>query len=326
MMFSVVLPLYNKAQSIRLTADGVLKQSVKKFELIIVDDGSTDGSFEELADIRDDRLRIIRQSNRGVGLARNTGILAASGVWVAFIDADDFWHPDHLAELNRIALIYPDAGLISTANVEIYVEEIPIENIEESEAKIMAVDYFLEASRNTGFINSSSAAIRRSVFIEIGGFKNVRSGEDLEYWARIALHYTVAVSKKVTSFYCRARGGTMLDLHNSLHRARLDPVENIGQLSSSLQLLLEKSEVEPGVLTRKSVITYINSRIENGIRGALFRGDIRYARSLRVLLLPPVGWRPRFYAVATYFPGLILSLAIKIYRYVKSIFFIIKNQ
>src|SRR5687767_11003972 len=89
--FSVVVPLYNKRSFIRRAVVSVLSQSFTDFELIVVDDGSTDGSFEEIRDIADPRLRLIHQRNQGEGLARNTGMAAARGVWIAFLDADDMW-------------------------------------------------------------------------------------------------------------------------------------------------------------------------------------------------------------------------------------------
>ena len=90
-MFSVVIPLYNKEQYICRAVDSVLNQTYEQFELIVVDDGSTDRSAELVENIKDDRVRVIRQDNQGEGPARNSGVLAASNHWVAFLDADDAW-------------------------------------------------------------------------------------------------------------------------------------------------------------------------------------------------------------------------------------------
>src|ERR1051325_11534551 len=114
-MFSVVVPLWNNRATVRETVASALAQHFADFELIVVDDGSTDGSVETLAGMDDPRLRIVRQANAGPGPARNAGIAAARADWIAFLDADDLWLPDHLAELDRVRTRFPDAGLIGTA-------------------------------------------------------------------------------------------------------------------------------------------------------------------------------------------------------------------
>ena len=94
---SVVIPLYNKAAYVRRAINSVFDQSFDDLEIIVVDDGSTDGGGEVVAAIEDPRLRLIRQANAGVAAARNVAVGAARGRWVAFLDADDTWRPDRLA-------------------------------------------------------------------------------------------------------------------------------------------------------------------------------------------------------------------------------------
>src|SRR5690242_1528127 len=101
-MFSVVIPLWNKRPWIAATLASALAQSWRDFEMIVVDDGSTDGSMEEVARFDDPRIRRLSQARQGPGAARNTAIRAARHDWFAFLDADDLWLPDHLEELNRI--------------------------------------------------------------------------------------------------------------------------------------------------------------------------------------------------------------------------------
>src|SRR5690554_3129002 len=95
-MITVIIPLYNKERSILKTVSSVLTQSFTEFELLIVNDGSTDNSLQMVSSLKDPRLRIINKENGGVSSARNTGIKEATNEWIALLDADDLWKEDHL--------------------------------------------------------------------------------------------------------------------------------------------------------------------------------------------------------------------------------------
>lgn len=116
MKFSVVVPLYNKAPYIEFTLNSVLNQSFSDYEVIVVDDGSSDGGAELVQRIAmsDARVRLVRQMNGGVSSARNTGITAAIGEWIAFLDADDWWHPDYLVTQAAAIAAMPDVEMAAT--------------------------------------------------------------------------------------------------------------------------------------------------------------------------------------------------------------------
>ncbi|QQX75956.1 MULTISPECIES: glycosyltransferase family 2 protein [Aequorivita] len=103
-MFSVIIPLYNKELSIYNTIQSILIQSYKDFEIVIVNDGSTDKSVEVVEKIKDDRIRLIHQENQGVSAARNTGIKHAKHEWICFLDADDLWEKEHLDEYCQVLI------------------------------------------------------------------------------------------------------------------------------------------------------------------------------------------------------------------------------
>ena len=112
---SVVIPLYNKERYIHRAVESVLSQKIAPDEVIIVDDGSTDGGAREVKKISDFRIRLVQQSNSGECAARNRGIDEARNELVAFLDADDEWKPDFLAQIHRLMNNFPDCCLLYTS-------------------------------------------------------------------------------------------------------------------------------------------------------------------------------------------------------------------
>lgn len=111
-MISVVIPLYNKEKSISNTINSVLKQDFSDFEVVIVDDGSTDGSVSIVESINDPHVRLIKQENGGPSKARNTGINKANGAWVVLLDADDELLPESLSTFAQLISEHPDVDII----------------------------------------------------------------------------------------------------------------------------------------------------------------------------------------------------------------------
>lgn len=113
-MISVVIPLYNKRGLVSQTIATVLAQTYNGYEIVVVDDGSTDGSIDEVKAIADPRIRIVSRQNGGVAAARNTGIKHARGEFVAFLDADDRWSPQYLETQTALAQKYPSCDVFGT--------------------------------------------------------------------------------------------------------------------------------------------------------------------------------------------------------------------
>lgn len=205
-MISVVIPLYNKKESIAHTLECVLKQTYQDFEVVVVDDGSTDGSAEIVEGVNDGRIRLIRQENGGVSAARNRGIKEAKSEYIAFLDADDEWKPDHLETLVGLIEKYPQCGAYST-NYEFnqgekvkptILNKIPFDG----EDGVLS-NYFEVASCSHPPMWTSAVCVKKSLMNEIGGFPiGIAAGEDLLTWARIAVKTKWAYSIKATAVYC----------------------------------------------------------------------------------------------------------------------------
>lgn len=203
---SVVITLFNKASYIAEALMSVDRQSFSDYEVIVVDDGSSDDGASIVADIAPSAC-LIRQSNAGVSAARNRGVACASGDFVAFLDADDIWREDHLTNLWELHLAHPYARLLANTYREIGGSRSRVTG----PAKISyrnVPDFFAEAAMGISWVFTSAAMTHRESFLSIGGFKVGESrGEDLDLWIRMALQFPVAMSDYVGSFYRRVDGG-----------------------------------------------------------------------------------------------------------------------
>lgn len=202
-MFSVIIPLYNKADYVRKTVDSVLGQTFQGFELLVVDDGSTDGSVEKLADCRNERLRIISQPNAGVSTARNNGAKHARFDYILFLDADDWWHGDFLRDMDAVIKRFPGAGMYGC---KYYVVKngryVPADVGLDADFEAGYIDYFKVYARTFWVpINCSFVVVNKSVFEEEGGFKpSLKFGEDFDLWIRIALKHKVGYVNKFLAY------------------------------------------------------------------------------------------------------------------------------
>ncbi len=197
MKFSVVIPLYNKARYVHGAVHSVLAQTLPPHEVIVVDDGSSDNSAQVVEAIADPRVRLVRQPNAGVSAARNRGIDLATGDWIAFLDADDWYHPEMLAALKQAHEACPEAGLLGAQSRT--VQNLPGDPepwpVTDSFFEVEVVDDLRQRWMRTAPFNSSSVAIRASVLRSMGTcfIEGESHGEDLDMWFRVADRTPVAV-------------------------------------------------------------------------------------------------------------------------------------
>lgn len=202
--FSIVIPLYNKSNYIEKTLRSVLNQTYTNYEIIIINDGSNDGSESKVLEFKDSRIQLYNQKNQGAAMARNLGIEKAKHEYIAFLDADDLWMENHLETLSTLIQDFPNVGIYASRYQLIFKERkisIPKFNGISQDFYGIVPDYF-NASLNYAVATSSSIAVPKYVFEKIGNFKSkISSGQDVDMWIRIASKYPVAISAKITASY-----------------------------------------------------------------------------------------------------------------------------
>lgn len=199
--FSVVIPLHNKATFVSKTIESVLNQAFDDFEIIVVNDGSTDNSLEKVEAIKDSKISIYSIKNQGVSIARNFGIDKSTADYICFLDADDLWKPTHLSDLKQLIENFPNCGMYCTGYEKLFLNKTLIKSIYfglDNVYEGIVPDYFLNSLVNQ-VASGSSVAVPRHIFDTVGVFdQDLRSGQDTDLWIRIALKHTVAFTSKVT--------------------------------------------------------------------------------------------------------------------------------
>ncbi len=207
---TVVMPLYNNAKEVQRALGSVLHQTVSDFEVVVVNDGSTDGGDAIVRMINDRRIRIINQNNKGVSAARNRGVAEAKGDLIAFLDADDEWKPDFLETIMRLYGNFTTCSLFAT---HYFYREIDgtlrtpiLRKLPPGMWEGVLENYFETAAHSDPPLWSSAIAVKKAALLSAGGFpEGISIGEDLLTWARLAMKFEIAYSKKQCAvFWLRA--------------------------------------------------------------------------------------------------------------------------
>lgn len=202
--FSVIIPLYNKEGYIEDTIKSVLDQTFTEFEVIIINDGSTDKSSQLALNFKDSRIHLTKQKKQGASIARNTGIEQSKGKYIALLDADDIWQPDHLYELKKLIKEFPEAGLYCS-NYEInyngkFIKPASL-NFDYGDTLLIVKDYFTSSIINS-VAWTSSTSFTKDTFEKLGRFNpKLKTGQDIDLWIRFALDYKIAFNPKITMRY-----------------------------------------------------------------------------------------------------------------------------
>lgn len=236
--FSIIVPLYNKAPYVRHALKSVFAQTYKDFECIVVDDGSTDGSLDVVRslDIEDCKLEIVSQANAGVAVARNNGVAKSKGEYVCFLDADDWWEPTYLEEMNRLIQEYPNAGLYAT-NYVYYKPGKTHVALKLERGYMNYPDAYLHGEMP---IWTGATCMPRKVFDEMGGFPvGIKLGEDFLLWAKTALQFKVAFCEKALAYYNNDVPASLRATRN-LHKPECHKIFNLGDIETIVDSRLSK--------------------------------------------------------------------------------------
>jgi glycosyltransferase involved in cell wall biosynthesis len=274
-LVSVVVPTYDAAPFLPAALDSVLAQDYPRFEVIVVDDGSTDTTAQVVAPYVERGVRYRRQTNAGAGAARDTGVRAAAGELVAFLDSDDTWLPGKLTRQVAHVQQHPTLGFVGGAYVQTDADGHAIAVV--AVPDVACGDLF-DALLVRNFVNTSTVVARKACLVEVGGFGARQLGQDWDTWLRIARRHPIGfVTELVAS---RRAHATSLSHRNATRRSASD-AEILGAHLPTVRPAWKR----PIIKARSRATTYYFLAA-----GSHASGDRRAARSLmlRSLVLDPV--------------------------------------
>jgi glycosyltransferase involved in cell wall biosynthesis len=182
---SVIIPTYNRLELLRETVNSVRSQTFTDFEIIVVNDGSTDGTAEWLAEQTD--IKAINQQNQGIATSRNNGAAAAQGRWLAFLDHDDLWAPTKLEVQAEYVRANPDVALVAAKHIRLGTKPRHSASCAWIKGNLFVKAY------SESFIHTSSVMIRRDVFDDIDGFPTrYKFADEFDVWLKISKAHPIA--------------------------------------------------------------------------------------------------------------------------------------
>ncbi len=313
--FSIVVPLYNKASEIRRCLCSVLGQTYTKFELIVIDDGSTDGGDAVVRSIQDLRLKLLQQENQGLAETRNNGVRASGSQIVAFLDADDEWLPNHLEEMARLARLHPQAGVFSTGfwldRGRGWRRRVQLAKSHLKPGTSLVADYF---SIPDGKILPSATAVRKDALSAAGGYRTM-FGEDVDLLLRMAAMFPVAYTPRATAIW-------HLDAKNRMCVEKVADVKLHQPASLLPSLHTIESQNRIPIETRYRARDYVAARERKAILDTLLHGHREHAVGLYGRWQKDYGQQSVLSAILLKFPCLILKVfgrCLEYFRRVKSI-------
>ena len=307
--FSVIIPLYNKSNTITNTINSVLAQTFFGFELIVVDDGSTDDSAEKVLTIKDDRIRLIQKKNGGVSSARNLGIKEAKGKYICFLDADDYWEKDFLSTVKALFESFPEAKFASPSYKVKYEKKeiVPKWRSVDLNEDCLVKDFLEMATAPFWVITSSCVAIEKEALLSMDYLfpEKERVFEDFDLWIRLGVRFKMAHSPKVCSTYNRIT----IDNARTAHKAK--PIYSQTYMNTLDAMIQDESKTEQQIVWLKEI---------KDRRLVVYLFSLLCARERKQAKAVLKGWRPtkayKKYKIglhfATYVPYFVIDWVQKI--------------
>lgn len=252
MKFSVVISVYNKAKFVANTIQSVLSQTYQDFEIVIVNDGSTDESEAEIFHFKDERIRYIFQENQGAGGARNTAIKAAKYDYIALLDADDYWYPFFLEEIKKSIEKFPEEYVFATAMQKKIGDRVFDKDysVDFKNEEIIKVDFF-EASFLSSILSSSSTVLHRDVFHKIGFYNpSIKSGQDTDFFIRVGLQFNIVFSTKTAVQHIARKNSLSVSTVTLKDKANFKAYEKLEKNNSALKKYLDLNRFSLCILAK----------------------------------------------------------------------------
>lgn len=200
--FSVIISVYNKAEYIKNTINSVLNQTYKDFEIIIINDGSTDDSEKIIKIFKDKRIRLITTKNQGASKTRNTGIKEASSNYIALLDGDDTWKAEYLQYMHNAINKFPSIKIFTVGISQKYKNNIVPVVYSFKQTELYGIHNYFEASKGYTLITSSSVVFNKTILRKTGLFDtSIVSGQDTDMWIRFGLYFDIVFINKQLGHY-----------------------------------------------------------------------------------------------------------------------------
>ncbi len=242
--FSVIIPLYNKENYVENALKSILKQSFTDYEIIIVNDCSTDNSVSIIESYLHENVRLIHhEKNKGLSAARNTGVKNAKADYVTYLDADDLWKPTFLTTIHRLILNFPEAKIYGTNYEEVYRTQLlkPINGSEELDDNFEGILNFFKINLKQGIYNHGSVCFHKDVFEKVGYYnEQITFSEDIDFNIRANYYFKLAYSNSVQmSYFMETDNQITRSLIVNLQVPNYDKYEDWAKLNPDLKKQLD---------------------------------------------------------------------------------------